>query len=136
MIRLLSFAFLAVAQPAVGSFPWGQGIIPEHGHPPAWRTVETVYECGGRRGHIVVRYSHQRFELVSMIRRGVRLPARDLLRANAALRRFDGLSELVPECGSTWDTIMAAGLIGRRRAIVFIVWSDREFRASAPEFIS
>ena len=53
-----------------------------------------------------------------------------------ALRRLDSIIHLLPECASTWDAIMVVGLIGPRRAIVYLNWSANGLRASEPQFIS
>jgi hypothetical protein len=111
------------------------GGITEHTMPPARRIVETTYDCGGRQTKLSVRYTRSAFEIVSGRRNGVPLSSAYLAQANTALRALDALIELNPQCGPTFDTVFAVGLIGRRRAIIFLVWSDHGFRTAGPEFI-
>lgn len=130
----LSLAFLAAGQPAnpVPPAPRPMLTFPEHSVPPAWRTVETVYACNGQPRRILLRYTQRSAEPVRITRHGSRPTTRDMIAANAALAQFDAVTTVLPECGSTWDVIMVFGHFRGRNAIVSIVWSDREFRASEP----
>ena len=135
VIGLLFLAPLAAAQPVPTPTPRPVLTIPEHSVPPAWRTVETVYECDGRPRRILMRYTQRGAELVRVTRRGNRPTTRDMIAANAALARLDAVTAVLPECASTWDVIMVFGRVGGRQAVVYITWSDRNFRASPPEYI-
>lgn len=84
---------------------------------------------------VVPPYTLRGIEFLGGVRRGIALPAAEVERATQALRQLDTVTHFLPECSEQFDTIMAIGLIGRRRAVVFLGWSENRLQTHPPEFL-
>jgi hypothetical protein len=91
---------------------------------PAWRSVETAYQCGGEQVSFTVRYDEASRARVIRGRRGrATIPEASLRQVNARLLGFDSVASITPVCAGTVHTLTASGMSGGQPAEMVIVWT-------------
>ena len=91
---------------------------------PAWRSVETAYQCGSEQVSFTVRYDEASRARVIRGRRGRSgIPEASLRQVNARLLGFDSVASITPVCAGTVHTLTASGMSGGEPAEMVIVWT-------------
>jgi hypothetical protein len=96
------------------------------------RDVGTVYRCSGSARRFLVRYHDQEgtVRFVGGSRNGRKVTPSDVGRATEALRKLDAVSGIYPQCGSASDMLLAQGLVGKKKALVPLLWTAEGLRPS------
>ena len=97
--------------------------------------METVYRCPQGERRFTIRNASNTITFEGGRRGEATLPPAEAERATRALRQLDALLLIIPECHPAGDPLMAFGRIGRRNAVVHLVWTGDRMRVSEPQFI-